>query len=336
MNMNARAWVIWVGAAAVATMVAENPLYSLTILLAALVMSQTFGRQGNGIRLPIGRITLFVVAFSAIYTALFVHEGSTVLFELPDWPLIGGTITLEALVEGASNGLVLIALLAIFAALNAIVPVSDLVRLVPGALHDIGVVILVAVTYVPETRRQLIRIRQAQEIRGHKLRGVRDWQPIVVPLLVGGLERSMRLAETMVARGYGATTHKNSSSGERLLLLLGLVAALSGWFLTIWLGWPGYLLLAGGLIAVVAIMVWRGRKTRRTRYQAETWNRIDILLVGVAIAALLMVLVPWPWVNQQSLAYSPFPTVTLPPYDIFIGLALASLTIPAFLAARRG
>jgi energy-coupling factor transport system permease protein len=336
MIMNARSWIIWVGAAAVATMVAKNPLYSLTILLAALVMSQTFGRQGNGIRLPVGRITLFVVSFSAIYTALFVHEGATILFVLPDWPLIGGAITMEALVEGASNGLLLVALLAIFAALNAIVPVSELVRLVPGALHDIGVVILVAVTYVPETRRQLIRIRQAQEIRGHKLRGVRDWQPIVVPLLVGGLERSMRLAETMVARGYGATTHKNSSSGERLLLILGLVAALAGWFLTLWLGWPGWMLLSGGLIAVAIIMVRRGRMVRRTRYQVETWSRNDILLVGVAVAALLMVLVPWPWVDQQSLAYSPFPTVTLPPYDLFIGLALASLALPALLVARRG
>ncbi|HUS94123.1 MAG TPA: energy-coupling factor transporter transmembrane component T [Patescibacteria group bacterium] len=336
MIMNARAWVVWVGAAMVATMVAQNPLYSLTILMAALVVSQNFGRQDNGFRLPIGRISLFVVAFSAVYTALFVHEGTTILFELPDWPLIGGAITLEALVEGASNGLVLVALLAIFAALNAIVPVSELVRLVPGALHDLGVVILVAVTYVPETRRQLTRIRQAQEIRGHQLSGVRDWQPIVVPLLVGGLERSMRLAETMVARGYGATTHKNSSTGERLLLVLGLVAALTGWLLVLWLGWPGWLLLASGLLAVVVILVRRGRAIRRTRYRVEVWSRRDILLVTVAIVALLAVLVPWSWVDQSSLAYSPFQTVSLPPYDLFIGLALASLALPAFLATRKG
>ena len=47
-----------------------------------------------------------------------------------------------------------------------------------------------AITYVPETARHFQRIREAQAIRGHRLRGLRDWRPIVIPLLVGGLERA--------------------------------------------------------------------------------------------------------------------------------------------------
>jgi energy-coupling factor transport system permease protein len=120
-----------------------------------------------------------------------------------------------------------------------------------------------------------------------------------------------------------------------MLLLLGLVAALSGWLLALWLGWPGWLLMASGLIGVGYIMHRRGRRARRTRYQVETWRWNDFLLVAVSVVALLMVLVPWPWVDQQSLVYSPFPTLTLPPYDLFVGLALASLAMPAFVAARR-
>ena len=35
------------------------------------------------------------------------------------------------------------------------------------------------------------RIREAQAVRGHRVQGIRDWLPIVVPLLVSGLERAM-------------------------------------------------------------------------------------------------------------------------------------------------
>jgi len=335
MNVNPRAWLIWVTSAAILAMVAQNPLYSLTILLIAVLVNQVHGFEGNGLSLPVARIALIVIAFSAIYTATFVHEGSTVLFTLPGWPLLGGSITLEAIVEGASNGLALVALLAVFTALNAIVPVSELVRLIPGALHDIGVVILVAITYIPETRRQLVRIRQAQEIRGHELHGIRDWQPIVVPLLVGGLERSMQLAETMVARGYGATTNEDSTFAERAVLLGGLLIALLGWILALWIGWPGWILLGVAALGVVLLLYRRGRQHRRTRFKAFAWDWQASGIVLVSLLAMLMVVVPWPWSDRTSLSYSPFPHLSWPIYDLFIGLALVLLSLPAIVVSRR-
>jgi len=298
-------------------------------------VNQVHGFEGHGLALPVTRIAGIVIAFSAIYTAAFVHEGSTVLFTLPGWPLIGGNITLEALVEGASNGLALVALLAVFTALNAIVPVSELVRLIPGALHDIGVVILVAITYIPETRRQLVRIRQAQEIRGHELHGLRDWQPIVVPLLVGGLERSMQLAETMVARGYGATTNKDSSFVERLVLLGGLITALLGWIIALWIGWPGWVLIGIGALGVTMLLYRRGRQHRRTQFKAFSWDWQANGITAVSLVALLMVVVPWPWLDRVSLSYSPFPQLNWPLFDIFIGLALVLLALPALVDSRR-
>ena len=336
MTINARSWMIWVVAATVVAMVARNPMYAMIVLLVSLLMMATFGRSNRDDAMPLRRLAVIFLLVSATYNALFVHVGETVLFELPPWPLIGGPITLEAIVEGASNGLTLLTLLVVFAALSAIVPMSDLTRLMPAAFRDLGVVLLIAVNYVPETRRQLRRIRDAQAIRGHQLRGLRDWRPLVVPLLVGGLERAMRLSETMVARGYGSTTDVASHPAEQLALVFGLLAAAAGWFVVLWHGWQGWLLLLAGLLATVVVLWVRGRRAKRTSYRPLPWRSMDFVLLFCALIGLAGVLIPWPFLDRSTLTYVPYPTLTLPPFDWLIGLSIAALAIPAIIAVASG
>jgi energy-coupling factor transport system permease protein len=336
MTMNAKAWTIWVVAAAVTAMIARNPMYASIVLLVSLLVMATFGRPNREAGLPLMRLAVIFLLASSVYNALFVHAGETVLIELPSWPLIGGPITLEAIVEGASNGLTLLTLLVVFAALNAIVPMSELTRLLPAAFRDLGVVLLIAVNYIPETRRQLRRIRDAQAIRGHQLRGLRDWRPLVVPLLVGGLERAMRLSETMVARGYGSTADLESHPAEQLALVFGLLAAAAGWFIVVWHGWHGWLLLLAGLTATVAVLWIRGRRVSRTNYRPMPWRLPDIILLSCALISLAGVVIPWPFVDRTTLAYVPYPRLTLPPFDWWIGLAIALLAIPAMSTITSG
>ena len=210
--LDSRAWTIWMLTAATLATLARHPLYSLLILLAAQVVGTVCAApQATGLRLSLGRLVPIILLVTMVTNLLFVHMGSTVLFHLPDWPLIGGVWTAETAVAGLTNGLVLLTLLVIFQTFNRVMSVSDLAQLTPRALHELGLVLLIALTYVPETAQQLQRIREAQAIRGHQLRGLRDWPPLVIPLLIGGLERAMSLAETMVARGYGATDETRQS-----------------------------------------------------------------------------------------------------------------------------
>lgn len=327
---DSRAWLAWTLAAAAAAMLARNPLYSLIILLAARLTTAAHGLPGQGMRLSLWRLGGFILLFSALFNALFLHLGQTALLRLPaSWPLIGGAITLEAAVAGASNGLVLLTLLSIFIALNAIVPVHALVRLLPRALRDLGIVILIAITYVPATMQHWQRIREAQAIRGHQLRGWRDWQPIVVPLLVGGLERAMGLAEAMVARGYGAANSQRQPTGVRVGFLVGLAAMLAGWFLAIWMGWPGWLLLASAVLLLWTLL-WRlGLHYPRTYYDSRGWQPQDSLLLLAGLLPLLAVLAPLP--GRDTLAYTPFPQLALPAFSPVIGLLLACLALPAFV-----
>jgi energy-coupling factor transport system permease protein len=238
---------------------------------------------------------------------------------------------MEAIAEGAANGLTLLTLMTVFVALGAIVPMSELTRLVPAAFRDLGLVLLIAVNYVPETRRHLGRIRDAQAIRGHEVRGLRDWRPLVVPLLVGGLERAMRLSETMVARGFGSAGDEASRPGEQLLLVVGLIAAVAGWFIVVWRGGSGWLLLLLGLLATVGVVVTRGRRVRRTSYRRQPWGVTDISLLVTASIALAIVILPWPFVNRATLTWTPYPNLTVPALDWLVVLALAGLALPALV-----
>jgi energy-coupling factor transport system permease protein len=210
---------------------------------------------------------------------------------------------------------------------------SELTRLMPAAFRDLGLVLLIAVNYVPETRRHLRRIQDAQAIRGHELRGLRDWRPLVVPLLVGGLERAMRLSETMVARGFGSTNHEPSRPVEQLVLIGGLLAAVAGWLIVVWRGGAGWLLLLVGVAAIGAVLLGRGRRARRSNYRRQPWRRIDVALTGTAILALAVVAFPWSFVDQGTLAWTPYPRLSLPPLDWLVVLALGGLALPALLVA---
>lgn len=331
MKVDARVWVAWLLIAMTLAMIARNPLYSLILLLVARVVAELCGRPAAAVQLPLFRIGLVILIFATVYNALSVHLGETVLLRLPgDWPLIGGHVTLEAAVYGLANGLVLLVLLALFATFNAVVSTSELVRLTPRAFRDLGVIVLIAVTYLPETSRQFQRIREAQAIRGHRFRGVRDWRPLLIPLLVGGLERAMGVAEAMVARGYGATVDAPPSLWTRLGLVTGLIGALAGWLWSFWVGWPGWLLVSGS-VALVLFVAWRlGTRTPHTVYRPRPWTAWDWRALAAAIAPPLVLLLPV--VDRATLTYSPYPALSLPGFDPFIGLALTGLALPALPA----
>jgi len=328
-KLDARAWVVWVLATAVLTMTARNPLYTLLLLLAALIAHRP---NSDGLKLPLLRLGVIILLFSAAFNLLWSHVGEMVLFRLPaQWPLVGGVYTVEAAVYGVVNGLLLFTLLVLFQAFGSNVSSGDLVQLMPGALRDLGVVVLIALTYVPETRRQLERIQQAQAIRGHRLRGWRDWRPIAIPLLIGGMERALAVAEAMVARGYGATADSAQRIPVQVGLLLGLTAVCGGWLLALWQQTLGWLLIGAGGLGIIALFWHLGRGNRRTRYQTRSWHWADSVVVGTAVLALLITLLP---TVRATLNYSPFPALTLPPFHPLMGLALALLALPGLVRVK--
>ncbi len=336
-DFDARAWLAWLLAGGLLALMASNPLYLLLLLLLSrLVEFACAPLEPGGWRLPFWRIAVVILIFSTLFNMLTAHIGRTILLELPQaWPLIGGPLTLEAAVFGFVNGLRLITLLSFFLAFNSIVPVSQLTNLTPRALHELGLVMLIAVTYIPETIRQFQRIRDAQAIRGHELRGLRTWRPLVVPLLVAGLERALNLAETMVARGYGATAHVAMPARPRLLMLGGLLFALGGALRLAWGGADGWLLLASGAIIIAWAYHLLSLLAPRTHYRLRRWTPADTLIVLGALVALLPLL-PLLGSMRQSLSFAPYPQLIWPLFNVGAGLLLFGLATPVILTVAGG
>ena len=290
-------WVLWMCAAAFLALANQQPLQSILLILAVGTVFHTASRQQ-----PLGRdwgaflrVGVWVWLMTLAFNLLFVHAGQVVLFTLPSsWPLIGGAITLEALLYGLANGATLFAVLLVFATFNLVINHHRLLRWVPAGLFQTGLIISIALTFVPQMVSSLGAIREAQRVRGHKVRGIRSLVPLFVPLVTTGLERSLALAESMEARGFGGTVGEYSTLARRTLhltTLLGLLAVLSGlaWrVLRPGEQWQGLVLLSLGLMSILAALHFQSGHSRRSHYRRGLWRHRDTLVTLASVASLVL------------------------------------------------
>jgi energy-coupling factor transport system permease protein len=326
-------WVFWQITTAIVLWRARNPLALLLVLLCVMWVREKLIRKNQAVattfQLSPLRFAIFIIPASALFNALWVRAGETVLFQLPSGlPLIGGSVSLEALVFGATNGLMLTVLVCAFSVMNLALSARDLISLVPRAFHPLAVVVSIAITYVPFTTRQAQTIREAQAARGHTPSGLRDWLPLFLPLLIGGLERAFALAEAMTSRGFATgATHGRF----QLLLLVGLLLACAGWlaqtFLpnTVW----GSLLLSIGLAAAVFALWSLGRREHRTNYRIRVWSRADLFVGLCTVCTLAFILLPL--TDHAWMFYYPYPKLTWPQFDPMMGAVLLLLIAPVFV-----
>ncbi|MFN2226398.1 MAG: energy-coupling factor transporter transmembrane component T [Anaerolineae bacterium] len=336
-------WVAWLLAAAVPAFLLDNPLYLVLILGAAGLVYAVLGRSS-----PLGsswggfvRLGVLLFALTIPFNALSIHIGDIVLFRLPaSWPIVGGAITLEAVIAGVVSGLSLLAILVVFAAFNAAVDHYQLLRATPAFLFQAGVVISIAVTFVPQMVLSAREIREAQRIRGHRFRGLRDLLPLVMPLLASSLERAIQLAETLEARGFASAVQPLSGRAalaSQAGTLAALLALLAGLFVVTYFpqsGAWGWAVVGLGVAALLAIFLLQGRRVHRSRYRRPRWQARDTVLTA-ASAVVLGAIVAARLAAPQALAYTPFPpSPLLPPFHPLAGSVLLLLALPALLAPR--
>ena len=291
------AWWLWALGLAYAAIRTNNVLLLLTIAaVAGFVVSMRRGRapwaNAYGLLLKLGVLTIVVTM--VLQVLLGVRTPGHVLVRLPSAPLphwtgglsIGGAVTGEGLLNAFVSGLRLAVLIACFGAANALAHPARLVRILPAALYEVGVAVVVAMTFVPQLAESVVRVRAAQRLRGRPITGLAGLRGIVVPVLEEGLERAIALAASMDSRGYGrhaeqpATARRVSGAG----VLLGLAGAVAGTYQIISTDAHGLgvALLCGGTVLAVAASLLAGQRTRRTRYRPDPWRGPEWLLVGCA------------------------------------------------------
>lgn len=335
------AWLVWAVSMAALALTIRNPLYLVLLALATWMVHIALYQRSNLAQSWRGLVKLGAVIWLVAipFSALMTHVGRIVLFRLPaNWPLIGGPITLEAVLYGVVNGLALWIVLAIFAAFNMAVDASQLLRMAPPFLYQVGVVASIALTFMPQMLLSAREIREAQRLRGHKFRRWRDLLPLFVPLLTTALEHAIQLAESMESRGFGGELvdmderrqnhQKLAMAGSLLLMLVGLFVY------TYWqhLAWLGGLLMALAVVGLVTVFRAYGRRVQRSHYRRARWQVRDNWIALPPLLALVGALSARA-ADPLALSYHPYPPYPLAPtFSPWIGLLLMLTVLPALAA----
>ncbi|RSS48580.1 energy-coupling factor transporter transmembrane protein EcfT, partial [Streptomyces sp. WAC06614] len=216
---------------------------------------------------------------------------------LPAWAQgirLGGRVTTEQLVFAFYEGAKLATLLICIGAANALASPARLLASLPAALYEAGVAVVVAMTFAPNMVADVARLRTARRLRGRPTGGVRAVLQIGLPVLEGALERSVAVAASMDARGYGRTAQvppavRRTTTALTLGGLLGVCAGTYGLLAAEGAGYGLPVLLLGLALALAGLHLG-GRRSVRTRYRPDRWGVRAWLVAGsgAAVAALMI------------------------------------------------
>lgn len=301
------AWWLWAGCLAGAASRTTNPiLLCLLAAVAALVVSvcRTTAPWSRSLAVFV-RLGVAVIAIRVVLEIVFGDRLSGhVLFSLPQVPLpswaagvsIGGAVTAEGLAQAAVDGLRLAVVLVCFGAANSLASPYRLLRCLPSVLYEAGVAVTVSLAFAPELVMAIGDVRDARRLRGRPTRGIAGLRGMAIPVLESALDRSLQLASSMDARGYGRRQARPRHSRRRAgwATAIGLLAVVAGIYGALD---PGSLpagglpFIAAGAVLLGTGMVLSGRRSDRTRYRPDPWTGAEWAVVGSGAAALVSLVV---------------------------------------------
>jgi energy-coupling factor transport system permease protein len=160
-------------------------------------------RAPRGRRWPylVGTLASGLVHF--LFSPLVARYGGVVYWEGPEVPVIGQLdVTSEELAEALFQSLRLVAVGLAFAAYALLLDLDGLL-LAGGRLRRSVLAVALATRLLPTLERDAAGYVEALRGRGLVVEGVRGRARLISPLVAGSLERSLNLAESMEARGFG-------------------------------------------------------------------------------------------------------------------------------------
>jgi energy-coupling factor transport system permease protein len=332
------AWWAWALGLAVAVSRITNPL--LLLLVLAVVAFVVAHRRSDA---PWARafkyylvLALIVIGIRIVFRAVFatgIEPGDHVLFTLPtvhtpSW--YAGVLT------AACDGLRLGTMLCCIGAANVLANPKRALRALPGALYELGVAVVVALSVAPQLVESVQRVRRARRLRGASGTRRRAIRGIAIPVLEDALERSLRLAAAMDSRGYGrtGTVTRGARHLTAAMLLTGLAGLCVGAYGLLDATAPRVLGLTatlGGAALCVAGLVLGGRRVRRTRYRPDPWRLPEwvVTATGVLVATVVVAGVGFdPAELTPSFSPLAWPSLPIVPVVVILLAALGGLAAP--------
>lgn len=356
-NIHPLAWWIWAIGLAVAVSRTTNPL--LLVLALAVVGFVVSVRRGNAPWAKAFKYYLVLAAVVVVVRIIFrvvfsygVAPTDHVMLHLPRFPTpswytgvsLGGAVSVEEVLSAADDGLRLGTMICCIGAANALANPKRALRLLPGALYELGMAVVVAISVAPQLIEAVQRVSRARRLRGGPSKGRHALRGIAIPVLEESFERSLELAAAMDSRGYGrtgsATEASRRTTGALMVTgMLGLAAGTYGMLDTTsprLLGLPT--ILVGALLCCLGLMLG-SRRVTRTHYRPDSWLAPEwaVATLGLASAVLL-----WASTNMNVSDLDPsfnplrFPSLPLvPAVAILLAVVAAVVTPPPQLSDGR-
>ncbi|HEX5587760.1 MAG TPA: hypothetical protein VFZ17_10655 [Acidimicrobiia bacterium] len=294
---HAGVWLVWALAAAACVELAPSPVYvALVIGIAGLAVSLHArpGPYAKAFPILVGVGVFFAVARTAL-TALTTHGIGHTMFTVPQFTLprllggftVGGAIELHVVLQSLVEGFAIVGVMAAFGAFNSVVSHSELIQSTPRAFYEVGLVVVVALAFVPSTLNAIADVRESDRARtgGRVVRRGRLLRQ-VLPVLELGLERAVTLAESMDARGFaragaGSRDHAAGWCGVVSLLSLG------GAFIALVGDRRGVAAVLGlaGAVGLLSAVLLTSSGTARVRYRPRRMTAFDWTMAAIVSAA---------------------------------------------------
>jgi energy-coupling factor transport system permease protein len=349
------AWWIWAIGLATAVSRTTNPLLLLLVLATlgfVIARRRTDAPWARAFRYYLW-LALIVIVIRVLFRSVFttgVGANAHVLFTLPlvhtpHWYSgvhIGGPVSLEAVLASAADGLRLGTMLCCIGAANALANPKRALRVLPGALYEFGVAVVVAISVAPQLVESVQRVRRARKLRAGAGKGLTALRGIAVPVLEDAFERSLHLAAAMDSRGYGRTGTATRASRRMTAVLMagGLVGLCIGGYGLMAADSPRYLgmpaILGGGLLCTAGLAVG-GRRVRRTTYRPDPWRAPEFMVAGFGLVSAVVLFLTAGDAADLNPSFAPLQWPTMPalPAVAVLLAALAGVVSPPPVPAAR-
>jgi energy-coupling factor transport system permease protein len=221
---------VLLAAVAAAALLADRTI-SLAVITVGLLA--VCSRAPRGRRWPYLLGTLTGATMLFVFSPLFARYGGIVYWDGPSVPVIGELdVTSEELSYALRQSLRFAAVGLAFAA-YALLLDHDRLLMAGGQLRRSVLAVALATRLVPTLERDAAGFVEALRGRGVIVGGLRGHARLLSPLVAGSLERSLNLAESMEARGFGRPGRTRAPSPpwstlDRLAIVGAVLAVVAG------------------------------------------------------------------------------------------------------------
>jgi energy-coupling factor transport system permease protein len=218
--MHSISWWLWSITLAITSIRTQNNIFIFALILLFIVVVHQRRNSENWVN-PF-QLTLQLAFVAMLIRMIFAVLIGTPLpgdvwfslpqLQLPEWMAgirVGGDVTKERMLLVFTESMKFAVLLIAFGAASALSSPVKIIKSISGRVYLFGVVLIIAVSVLPQIVQSFNRVLAARRMRGLERLSIKNFRSVITPVLEESLERALDLSAAMESRGFGY--HKKPS-----------------------------------------------------------------------------------------------------------------------------